>query len=97
MYMNEYFMTFHRHSLAPLKILKQEISGKELNDDEKKLFAALFDQARKNYNRDSQIMQMYYGRNKQMRTAKRCSMMNIIYIHTLLKRERKNLNFVREL
>ena len=38
MYMNEYFLQFHRHSLAPLKILEQEFDGKDLNEEEKEIF-----------------------------------------------------------
>ena len=40
---------------------------------------------------------MYYDRNAARKTAKRCSMLNIVYIYSLLNRERRNLNFVRNL
>jgi len=34
MYMNEYFLSFHRHSMAPMKIIKQETKGKDLDAEQ---------------------------------------------------------------
>ena len=56
MYMNEYFLQFHRHSLAPLKILEQEFDGKDLNEEEKEIFKQLEKEAKNNYANDFRIV-----------------------------------------
>lgn len=70
--------------MAPMKIIKQETNGKDLDPIEIEVVKELKAEARKNYEIDSRIISQYYSMNKERMTSKRYPLMNIVYMSVLL-------------